>query len=264
MDIRKSDSDPELEAFELLDPDSPAYRSRRPRVDTLEHAILERDSLAVKSLLLGGADPNRIGIAGVRPLSIAIAYRSPKIAKLLINAGAQPNYFKDFSAATDKRNSARSPLWFAMFGDRTESGRSIPTFTHLNYRRTATQWKPYLSLAHLLVAHGADVSATDEAGDSALHHVARLWDRSVAENLVRMLVEGGADLVHVNLSGETPVELISQRTPDRFVGKGAQPFTPAFLAWLDRYRFGHAVGMIRPPQDTELETDEVEPAGLTL
>jgi uncharacterized protein len=51
----------------------------------------------------------------------------------------------------------------------------------------------------LLLAHGADVHATNKAGEIALHRAARSGGRAITE----MLIAAGADVLHCDSTGGT-------------------------------------------------------------
>jgi hypothetical protein len=58
----------------------------------LHNAVKEEDVLRVRVLLLGGADPNRIDAAsGITPLGRAVETGNPRLVRLLLNAGGDPN-----------------------------------------------------------------------------------------------------------------------------------------------------------------------------
>jgi ankyrin repeat protein len=112
-------------------------------------------------LLLDGADPNQL--AGNRSaLFLAAGLKSPEIAEMLINAGANV----DFGLASE------TPLMAA-----AENGRA--------------------ATIDLLLAHHADVNARTSSGWTALHHAA--WSNH--PEIARKLLDAGADALAVDKEG---------------------------------------------------------------
>ena len=152
----------------------------------------------VKALLKHGADPNlrmktappRAGatknpqlpeLAGATPFFLAAMAGDAAVMQALLDAGADP------SLTTAVRS---TPLRAA-----AGAGR--------NLGENSLKQAPLLEAAKLAVKAGAEVSAADEMGNTALHYAAYLR----VDSVVQFLVENGARMDVRNKLGETPLWL---------------------------------------------------------
>lgn len=121
---------------------------------------------------------------GDTALHIAAAGYQPKLAQLLVTAGADVN-------ARNRRGAA--PLHYAADGQ--------PDSAH---------WRPDAQAATItfLLSAGADANATDRSGVAPLHRAVRT--RCAAA--VAALLDGGADAQLANRSGSTPMTMATQTT----------------------------------------------------
>jgi ankyrin repeat protein len=68
-----------------------------------------------------------------------------------------------------------------------------------------------------LLEQGANVSAADKNGDTALHYAARNDDKNGAKTLCDMLLEFGADAKAVNNAGRTALDMATERNNEPLV-----------------------------------------------
>lgn len=157
----------------------------------LQLAALDGDSVAVSSLLAGGADPNATDAYGWSSLHFAVPLAGPEVVSLLLAAGADPN-------------------------QRTAAGGAA---LHL-----AASQAPLAVVSALLLA-GADPNARDgevEGGWTPLHYAAGY---SQHPSVIVALLNAGADASFKAstgwLAGMLPVDLA--RANDAITGSDAYP-----------------------------------------
>jgi uncharacterized protein len=189
----------------------------------------------VKALLKHGADPNlrmktappRAGatknpqlpeLAGATPFVLAAMAGDAAVMQALLDAGADPSL----------ETAVGSTAVMAAAG----AGR--------NLGESSLKQAPLLEAAKLAVKTGADVNATDEMGNTALHYAAYLR----VDAVVRFLVENGARMDVRNKFGETPLWLSELAL--QFFGGGAYQILPSSTGDLLRKLGAPAV---RPAYD---------------
>jgi ankyrin len=189
----------------------------------------------VQALLKHGADPNlrmktapaRAGatknpqlpeLAGATPFFLAAMAGDAAVMQTLLDAGADP-------ALT---TSVRSTPLMAAAG----AGR--------NLGENSLKQAPLLDAAKLAVEAGADVNATDDMGNTALHYAAYLR----VDSVVQFLVGNGARMDVKNKFGETPLWLSELAL--QFFGGGTYQILPSSTGDLLRKLGAPA---IRPAYD---------------
>lgn len=123
---------------------------------------------------------------GLTPLFYAVAYYADKIARQLLDAGAQVN-------ATD--NEKLTPLHYTII-------------------------KNFVPLTQLLLAHNADVNASDKDGNTPLHYAMqcsplsamRTYNDKVRQKNLQLLVDHGVNLQPKNVMGQTPYDVTTKAT----------------------------------------------------
>ncbi len=150
-----------------------SVESRNQQGQTLLICAVRGDRTeAVRLLLARHADPNNLSLFGCSALDFAVDRGREEIVKLLLEAGADPNGFRSHDAFGD----GFSPLFQSFKAGRVE-------------------------LVKLLLAHGARLDDTNNAGDTALLQAAR-WPH--VETLA-FLVAQGQSVQTANRYGCTPL-----------------------------------------------------------
>ncbi|KAJ1465809.1 ankyrin repeat-containing domain protein, partial [Baffinella frigidus] len=114
---------------------------------------------------------------GLNPLHVAVKNRHPDVVLVLLQCGADVQY----------RCNGKTPLLRAAWGGR--------------YIHDAPRGQ--LAIAHLLLQHGADVSAFGVRGDTPLHYAVTDGNHS----MVVLLLKNGADINGRNRHGSTPLHI---------------------------------------------------------
>lgn len=212
------------------DPSVRGFTDRTPLDTAAQHG-----ALALATLLLDrGADPNAKGYSGWTALHHATGRPAPAVAELLLDRGAEIDA-RDGSGRTPLDLAARSPARpgaAALVELLLARGASREGFDERFWEHSAPAWiaseslarvrewlgrvlstdesppdtfliaaarNPDPAVAELLLARGADASATDRGGRPALHQAAANRNPAVAE----LLLDRGADPTAVDRSGRT-------------------------------------------------------------
>ena len=193
----------------------------------LHAAILRGDGKLVEALLRHAADPNarletgtpirrasqdwalNPSLVSATPLWLAAYFRDPLIMRQLVAAGADPRlttlelWRPVFARAGGVgpphiAGGFVSPLMAAVRGT-SNRGRYFNT----SLRDPDAEERNALDTVQVAMEFGADVNATDELGETALHSAA---SRNFT-TIVRLLAEHGADLDLKNEAERTPLAL---------------------------------------------------------
>ncbi len=165
----------------LIKPSHAMEDSHKKATKKLFIAAANGDIEKVREALQEQADVNAAKKNGHTPLFYAILYNEPEVARILLENGALPNV------------RSRGTCW--------EVKGSTPLQHAVNRR------EPNRALVELLLAHGADVLAQDDAGDNALTYAIRSF---TPLEIQRLLLVAGAEPNQQNRYGETPL-LFSSR-----------------------------------------------------
>jgi ankyrin repeat protein len=212
-------------------------------------AVANGHYTAAKLLLDAGADPNIANIDGLAPLYATINMRfapvswapnprtdqervdAVELLSALLDAGADPNariarglWFSPTSHNRLWINPAgATPFWRAAQASDVESMRlllaagadaNIPTFggttplmvaSGIGWRGNFSQNAPesWMKAVHFLSELGAEVTAADGRGYTALHGAAALGDHEMVE----FLVSRGADVTAINRDGNSAADM---------------------------------------------------------
>jgi ankyrin repeat protein len=175
----------------------------------LHAAILRSDAPLVKALLARGADPNvrmikgtpmrrdttdwnlPATLIGATPYLLAAKFLEPEILPVLVAGGADPHL-----TMPDGANAVM--LAAGMGSSKTASRRGIET---IDFGKVEPESRVGNTVAAVVAVEGADINATSQTGDTALHVAAALGHDSV----VQFLVDHGASVAMRNKRGITPL-----------------------------------------------------------
>jgi ankyrin repeat protein len=178
---------------------------KRKDGDSSLQSRLEPNSKAdtVRLLAIHGADVTAQDQTGSTPLHIASSWGCTEIVQLLIELGADINA---------QCTTQLTPLHTASaFVSTTITSPLIYLMTHLNgqkcgdFRRHVKRSIAHTETVRLLIKHGADVTAQDEACSTPLH----LASSHGSADTVRLLIEHGADVTAKDGDHRTPLHLVS-------------------------------------------------------
>jgi ankyrin repeat protein len=199
------------------------------------------NSRTVQLLLKRGANATERNGAGISPILSGAASGDLKTVQLLLNAGANAD---DFPKSKDLRATAiagfRTPLmWAAYYNDvrmlrlLLKHGADPNRSTYFGNPLSQACWSDSFEAAELLIARGANVTATDTlANFTPLHWAA--GTESPRPQLVKLLLANGADPNAVGgepvgafgLAPQTPRLIAEKRGPtaivDALVAAGAR------------------------------------------
>ena len=174
-----------------------------PKFDTpLQRAIGNQNASKVKKQLDNGANPNEVNKMGCTTLSLAIWVGHNKIVKILLDHGAEVNQIDPINGTT--------ALMFAAQDGKHEIARDLLLRgASVNYQavngRTALHsavQEESAATVNLLLEFGANVHLTSTNDKSTPLHVA-CGHRNL--NIVKMLVNAGADVNAKRTGGVTPL-----------------------------------------------------------
>jgi ankyrin repeat protein len=199
----------------------------------LHVALLRDDPDLVRSLLAHGANPNtRITkgtphmrssqqfvlpeyLVGATPFFLAAKYADPEMMRELVAAGANPSI-----STQDGTTPLMAAAGVDYRGGETRRNREYHRMPVDDDARTLEAVKIALQL-------GNDVNASNEAGNTALHGAAS----KAYNDVIKLLVEKGANLDVKNKRGQTPLTLASAE-PNRVYVERDRTATRALLLQL--------------------------------
>ncbi|KAJ7078564.1 ankyrin repeat-containing domain protein [Mycena belliarum] len=200
---------PDVTSSKSGDPDVREWRSR------LMHAAIRDNKLLIVQLLLElGADANYT-LSGRTTLYTAAFRRNPRFVETLLAAGADPNLYDDYGHTALHQailNGSEETAAALITGGAdvnarvaaTEDGRQRRSYSSrktdldgatslifaCGFRITPSQSAFSTRLVQVLLAAGADITALDCTGRSAIHYAIQACDLT----LVTMLLEQGAKI----------------------------------------------------------------------
>jgi ankyrin repeat protein len=164
-------------------------------------------SQMVRLLIAHGADVKAKDKEGMTPLHCAAYFGDRNVVQLLLAEGAEVN-----------ARTVRDPKPDAIAWERDLGYRLGPGVTPLH--EAVAGWDP--GVVELLLAHGADVRAADEAGMTALHKAAAKGRASVTQ----LLLARGAEVNAKDGKGATPLAYALPRghvkTAKMLIASGAE------------------------------------------
>ena len=204
--------------------------SEFPEGTTLLHVAVQTGNMDIVKLLIeSGAELNQRNEEGRAPLHDAIECCFGEATELLVESGAEV----DISAAAilgatelvsellnengelaNDRSTNLSPLGWAAFGDQPETAELlIKAGARMDDGELlCAAAVGHVDVTRVLLAHGADPNEFDErAGGTALHAAIGMKFTEDASDVVKLLLEAGADLTTKTTSGMTAIELAESR-----------------------------------------------------
>lgn len=189
--------------------------------DPLYSATIKADTVAVKKALADGADINRQSDNGYTSLMWACTYCSrpeyAAVAKYLISAGADVNMRASdgttaiLDAAENSAEITRLLLDNgADINSRRDDGRGIFTSCIFGFLMGSVD----LDFAGFILSRGADVNEAATSGDiegwAGIHYACSNGNKE----LIKFLVNNGADVNAVTADGKTPLSLAGSSDPE--------------------------------------------------
>jgi ankyrin repeat protein len=163
----------------------------------------------IQLLTKAGADVNLPFSEGRTPLREALYWKKLEIAKVLISAGADVNAAdregkNALAIVADRQYLDLIPVLKAAKADMnaTDGRGSTPLLEAIQWNKT--------ELAEALIANGAGINTADEDGETPLMYSIK-WSGNIT--LIQALLNAGADVSAKNAQGKTAIEL-AERKPD--------------------------------------------------
>lgn len=156
------------------------------------------------------ADMDAGSPSGETALMLAAGRHEKELVTTLLDCGAQPDAYTDLG---------RTPLHYAMrsydFGNRLACVQALVEHgADVNDRTRADDTPLTMAISQgsietvrWMLQHGARIDAVDRNGDTPLLVAMTL---SKNEEMVKLLIESGADITHQNRRGQTALDLASK------------------------------------------------------
>ena len=155
---------------------------------TCTHGYFENGPALLQLLISHGADINSYSPIGAQPLHLTAIYGWVELTKVLLDQGV----------SIDSRTRDIDPqIWACSAPLGAEQSSEMTALMIAAQEGSAKTVESFLSL-------GADVSATDSIGNSALHHAANGWWGENVE-VVELLLQAGASAKATNNQRRTPL-----------------------------------------------------------
>lgn len=177
--------------------------ARKPKEPSpIAAAAKKGDSESVAALLRAGTKPDVVGPDGTTALTYAVLKDRLLIARMLLEAGADPNYETDHRTLVHYAARDRLPEMLKLllrFGGRANGGtRENPQFTPMFDAALSER----TNNIGVLLGAGADVNATTRFGETPLLNATR---SSSYQNAL-LLIQNGAQVHVTNVHGGTPLQ----------------------------------------------------------
>ena len=179
-----------------------------------------------------GADRNKSDQFGMTALHFAVDTEKMTLLKALLETGAEPNAvltrplpFRRGDYVSRNAYDGASPFWLATRDANLEMMRVLLNAGADPFLANAAGVTPLmvasglgendarrppddlvLQAVRLLLDHGANVSATNRGGQTALHGAAAMWE----DQVIQLLVDRGADVNVEDKRGRTPLYLVER------------------------------------------------------
>ncbi len=174
------------------------------RWSCMHYAAARGDTSVIRRMLDYGADIDQRNAAGRTPLAEAAKSGQLKAVKLLLDEGAEVNIYDTESGFTPLHSAAQKNHP-AVVRRLLAAGANVNARNQWNqtplWQAAWQAWHGNTEIAHILIAHGAEIDVPDEKGHTPLAMAAR----SGHAPMVDYLLEQGADVTAANDKGRTPL-----------------------------------------------------------